>query len=96
MNNAGLIHKLAENGRFDGTQCIRRTVKIDKLALGGSRDENVHLNSLEVIDSDLYHQKEVLIIDDVTTSGNSLKVCRQLFLNKGATSVQCLALGLTA
>ncbi len=38
----------------------------------------------------------VLLIDDVTTSGNSLRACRDILLQNGAKKVYMLALGRTA
>ena len=38
----------------------------------------------------------VLLIDDVATSGNSLRACRDILLKNGAKKVYMLALGRTA
>ena len=35
----------------------------------------------------------VLLMDDVTTTGNSLYVCKEILLNRGAANVEMLALG---
>ncbi len=35
----------------------------------------------------------VLLMDDVTTTGNSLYACKQILLERGADSVEMFALG---
>jgi predicted amidophosphoribosyltransferase len=40
--------------------------------------------------------REVLLLDDVTTSGSSLEACKRLLLDAGAAAVKCAALGRTA
>jgi hypothetical protein len=90
-----LAIRLAQNGRYDATSCLVRTKMIEKLAHGGSRDKEVHLNSIEVRNSHIIHNKEVLLMDDVTTSNNSLLACRELLLKAGASVVQCFALAQT-
>lgn len=37
----------------------------------------------------------ILVVDDVTTSGNSLYACRDILMNHGASRVALLALGQT-
>ena len=90
-----LAQALAAKGRVDATECLVRFEKIEKLATGGSRSINGHLNSVRVDHSELIQDREVLLLDDVTTSGNSLSACRQLLLKAGAKRVKCMALGRT-
>lgn len=93
------IHELAKalvaKGRVDATECLVRIEKIEKLATGGSRSIDGHLKSVRVDHSELIQGREVLLLDDVTTSGNSLNACRQLLLKAGAKRVKCMALGRT-
>jgi predicted amidophosphoribosyltransferase len=90
-----LAKKLAKLKRINAVSCLRRTKKIAKLASGGDRSIQTHLDSIIVVDKNLIKSKDVLLLDDVTTSGNSLQACKQLLLEAGASSVQCLALGKT-
>lgn len=86
---------LASGGaRIDATSCLVRTVKIAKLAHGGDRSKEVHLNSIVVEHTHLVKGKDVLLLDDVTTSGHSLEACTELLLKAGARSVQRAAIGL--
>lgn len=86
---------LTGTNRIDATECLQRTTKVDKLASGGNRNIQVHLNSIIVKDVHLIVNQHVLLLDDVTTTTNSLEACRDLLLQNGAASVQGYALGRT-
>lgn len=91
-----LAAALAQNGgRIDASGCLVRTVKIDKLAHGGDRSIEVHLHSITAVNPALVKDRDVMLLDDVTRTGNSLFACRKLLLDAGARSVQCVALGRT-
>lgn len=92
----GLAATLAANGdRIDASGCVIRIEKIDKLAHGGDRSIGVHLRSITIVNPELIQGQEVLLIDDVTKTGNSLFACRKLLLDAGARHVRCVALGRT-
>ena len=90
-----LARRLASNGRIDATSCLSRHKTIDKLASGGKRSINVHLDSIKVENLEVIRNREVLLLDDVTTSGNSLSACKQLLQQAGVQSIQCVALAQT-
>ena len=93
-----LVRRLVANNdadRVDATSCLVRARHFDKLAHGGDRSIDVHLKSIVVVHEELIEDEEVLVLDDVTTSGNSLEACKQLLLQAGARRVQKLALGKT-
>lgn len=86
----------ASDGRRDGTALLVRHKKINKLATGGNRSLEVHLNSIKVVDkAKILEGANVLLLDDITTSNNSLEACKQLLRAAGAVRVQMLALGRT-
>lgn len=88
--------KLAANKkRFDATACLVRTKLVAKKSAGGDRSKEVDLNSIRVRNREFIYKKRVLLLDDVTTTGNSFQACRQLLLDAGAFQVQCLAIGKT-
>ncbi|HLH88069.1 MAG TPA: phosphoribosyltransferase [Xanthobacteraceae bacterium] len=91
-----LAAALAESGsRVDGSACLVRSEKIEKLAHGGDRSKEVHLKSVTVAKPELIKGKEVLLLDDVTKTGNSLEACQELLVKAGAKSVQCATIGKT-
>lgn len=61
----------------------------------GSRDKSVHLDSIAVNPDVPVADEVVLVVDDVTTPGNSLYACRDILLAHGAKRVALLALGKT-
>ena len=91
-----LAERLAAADRIDATDCLVRAEKIDKLAHGGDRSIEVHLKTIQVAKPELIKGRDVLLLDDITTSGNSLLACQQLLLKAGAKRVQMLAFAKTA
>jgi len=79
----------------DATDCLTRIKTIQKLSGGGDRDKSVHLNSLSVEYTYKIRNKNVLVLDDVTTTGNSLSTSMDLIKRNGARSVWAYALAET-
>lgn len=73
-----------------------RTRTIDKLACGGRRDIDVHLESIDVVAPESVNGNIVLLLDDVTTTGNSIEACRQKLEQAGAKLVVAIAIAKTA
>ncbi|WP_156109493.1 ComF family protein [Hymenobacter sp. APR13] len=88
-------HLINNTARIDAVDCLQRTVKVVKSATGGDRSIQKHLGSIQVNQPELIRGQTVLLLDDVTTSHNSLQACRSLLLDAGAASVQGYALGQT-
>lgn len=88
-----LGEKLAENGRVNKVYYLKRNTSIDKLADGGRRDKMVHMKSIDTVTEMDVTGDIILLMDDVTTTGNSLYACREILLNHGAHSVEMFALG---
>lgn len=85
-----------QNNLVNGTECLKRSQKIDKLSHGGNRNVDVHLSSMFVEQINIIEGKKVLLLDDVTTTGNSLLASRQLLFQAGAMSVCMCALAKTS
>lgn len=91
-----LAQEIAHNNKLiDATSCLSRTQSIDRLSAGGDRSLETHLQSINVINREVVKGKKMLILDDVSTTGNSLKACQNLLESAGANSVKCLVLGKT-
>lgn len=85
---------LAQDGkRINKVYYLQREHSIEKLATGGNRNKLVHLNSISTLDDMDIQGDVVLLMDDVTTTGNSLYVCKEILLSKGAEEVEMFALG---
>lgn len=89
---AELIAK--ENKFLDKSDRLVRTKDIPKLATGGRRHKDIHLNSIkyEKDECDLLN-KIIILIDDVITTANSLIATREILMEYGAKHI--IALGLT-
>lgn len=86
---------LASNGRKDKVLYLRRHTAIPKLACGGNRDVDIHYKTIGTMDEVEITEDIILLMDDVTTSGNSLRACRDILISRGANTVEMLALGQT-
>jgi hypothetical protein len=84
-----------DDPRIDATETLVRQKPVEKLALGGDRSADNHLKSITVKSPLLIRGRRVLLLDDIVSTGNSLKACKQLLLSAGARSVHCAALGKT-
>ncbi|TCI28207.1 phosphoribosyltransferase [Exiguobacterium sp. SL-10] len=94
------IKKLAQKfvsfgRRIDGTACLQRHTSVPKASRGGSRDVETHLSSIEVTNNVIIRNREVILLDDVCTSGSSLTACETLLKRAGASNVYKVVLGLT-
>ncbi len=90
---AMLAKRLASDERIDKTDFLLRSKTIDKLAHGGSRNISTIKDSISVNPNMQISGDVILLVDDVTTSGNSLRACRDILLANGATRVAMFALG---
>lgn len=81
----------------DCKKALRRHTTIEKLANGGDRRIAVHLNSI-TLEPKYYNplkRKTILLLDDVTTTGNSLSACSSILMQHDVGEIFPLALGRT-
>ncbi|SEN67950.1 phosphoribosyltransferase family protein [Bradyrhizobium sp. OK095] len=84
-----------DDPRIDATEVLVRQKPVAKLAHGGNRDKDNHLKSIVVRSPHLIRGRRVLLLDDVVSTGGSLRACKELLLTAGARAVHCAALGKT-
>ncbi len=84
---------LANNGRKNKVFFLKRERAIKKLANGGDRSMALHYASIGTLDEMSVEGDIVLLMDDVTTTGNSLYACKGILISKGAEHVEMFALG---
>lgn len=74
---------------------LHRDYDIAKLATGGDRSKNIHKESISLLNQNILKGKSVLLVDDITTTGNSLNGCKEILYENGVDSVYIIALGQT-
>ena len=79
-----LIENISKlNSKFiNASKNIRRIKDILPAHRGGIRDVELHLATSEIIDQDLFNNKDVLLIDDIITTGTSAVAFTKLIMNK--------------
>ncbi len=92
---AKLALALANSNRKDMVYYLQRKKSIPKLAHGGYRGKEVHYQSIETVKDMDITGDIVLLMDDITTSGNSLYACKNILIESGADTVEMFALGKT-
>lgn len=81
----------------DASRCLYRHTDMPAQHMqGGKRDPSLLLQTLEVRYPEDVAGKDVLVLDDLTTSGNSISTARQLLKEAGARQVVGLVIGKTA
>lgn len=75
---------------------LERIKTINKLATGGNRSIDLHLNTIRLKNTvDEIRCKNIFIFDDVTTTGNSLLACKSIVSKFEPNAVLCIALAKT-
>lgn len=90
MNNLKAEFYFSNNSNL-----LNRTSTVPKAATGGDRSIQHHLDSIEVINNEHIQGKEVFLIDDISTTGNSMQACKKILLEAGAKKVVMISLGQT-
>jgi len=90
-----IAKQLCSYPTIDGTDVISRAFEIPKKTIGGSRDMQLEIKSLAVMNENVARGRQVLLLDDVTTTGTSLKAGKYRIEQSGAEIVVLLALART-
>jgi hypothetical protein len=88
-----LAQRLAGTGnRVDATGCLVRQTKIKRISYGGPSYRSLHRQTIAVVDPERVAGMSVLLLDDIARSGASLRACREILYEAGASVVQSVAL----
>lgn len=79
----------------DATSCLVRHTQIASHREGVIRTVDTHLKSISLNFSNLLHEKNVLLLDDVRTTGASLQACQEILEKASPTSIASIALAQT-
>jgi len=90
-----IAKNLCRHPIIDGTAVIKRIKEMPKKTSGGIRNRNSEIESLGIENENIVKGKQVLLLDDVTTSGTSLYAGKQILEKAGAKLVVMHALALT-
>jgi predicted amidophosphoribosyltransferase len=90
-----LTERLTTNNRINAASCLVRHTLVAESSSWGDRSVEKHLQSIKVVNASLVESRAVLLMDDIATTGNSMRACKRLLMDHGAKVVACLVLGLT-
>lgn len=74
---------------------VRSMSKEKKAAFGGDRSLTGQYRTLECAPKSEIEGKSIIIIDDISTTGNSLFACKKILEKNGARNVRTIVLGRT-
>ncbi len=87
---------LKMNNIIDGTDILSRKYTLPKKHLGGERNQGKEIKSLTVADEGTIRDRQILLVDDVTTTGTSLNAGIFVLKQHGCGLVALLALQIPA
>lgn len=90
-----IAKRLCVHPVIDGTDVLYRAKELPDKAETGIRDYELEYESLEVRNESLIRNKQILLLDDITTSGVSFDASKKVLEEAGAYLVVPFALGKT-
>ncbi len=90
-----LVKSISEDYNIEYIQCLNRNRDVKKKANGGLRSRQLELDTIDAINIERIEGANILLFDDVTTTGTSLNSTREILYANGANKVVCIALGKT-
>ena len=79
----------------DGSKCIQRVKTIPKAHKGGERNFDQHIKTSKINNLNLIENKNVLLIDDIKTSGTSIDAFTQMLLKAKPKTLTTFVFGIT-
>ena len=92
---SAVVEKIGqEKNIIDASDCLNRIKDIESAHKGGIRSIGLHLESIGFKDAYKIQDKNVIILDDITTSGTSFAACEKIVENV-AKSIAFFSVGWT-
>lgn len=82
-------------GMIDAVNLIKRVKEHDKISGGGERSVQSHLDTMAVSTEYMIKGKNIIILDDVATTGNSIEAVRRLLYSHDVGKIHAQTLGKT-
>lgn len=79
----------------DATCCLERVKSIQSAHHGGTRSAFLHKETIQLKDKELIKGKNVLLFDDIVTTGSSMSACCDILRQANPKSIVCFCLGRT-
>ena len=80
---------------IDATSCLERVQSIQSAHRGGARSYHLHKMTIQLRNKALIEGKDVLLFDDIVTTGNSMLACCDILRQANPKSIVCFCLGRT-
>lgn len=81
------------NKILDASECLIRNKNVPEAHRGGVRDPKIHLDSIEIKNSEKFQSKKILLIDDVASTCSTLKACIEKIKSTKPLEIETLVLG---
>lgn len=82
-------------GRKDQTDYLVRTIDVPSHSEFQRRNKATHLMSISAVPGKSVRGEHIILLDDICTTGFSLRACRDILMLAGAASVHMLAIAQT-
>ena len=80
---------------IDATSCLERVQSIQSAHHGGTRSAFLHKETIQLKNKELIEGKNVLLFDDIVTTGSSMSACCDILRQANPKSIVCFCLGRT-
>lgn len=77
------------------TDFLKRVKDKEPYHAGAERNPENEFKTIQCVKTNMLKGKDVILIDDVCTSGSTMYACKKILMDNGARTVRCIAIGRT-